>query len=81
MVALATTVTAGNGWGHMSGWGWGMMVLGWLFMTLVVVLVVWLIWSTARPSRRNAIELLYERYARGELARDEYLERRKDLGA
>ena len=30
----------GNGWGHMGGWGWGMAIFGWLFMTAVVVLGV-----------------------------------------
>lgn len=73
------------GWDHMGGWGWGMAIFGWVFMTLVVVLVAWLIWSTTRrpepPSRsdRRALDLLDERYARGEVDRDEYLERTADL--
>ncbi len=65
----------------MGGWGWGMAIFGWLF----TVLVVWVIWSTMRwadpggRARSRTANLLDERYARGEVDRDEYLERRADL--
>lgn len=74
-----------NGWGHMGGFGWGMAVIGWILMVAIVALVSWLIWSTTRrpdsAARRGdrALGLLDERYARGEIDRDEYLERRRDL--
>ena len=83
---IASVVVADAvGWGHMGGWGWGMAVFGWLFMTLLVVAVAWVVWSTARrpepppTGESRAQEVLDERYARGELDRDEYLERRADL--
>ncbi len=78
-------VADAGGWDHMGGWGWGMAIFGWLFMALVVVLVGWLIWSTTRrpesPGRneRRALDLLDERYAKGEIDRDGYLERKADL--
>jgi putative membrane protein len=78
------SVEAG-GFGHMGGWGWGMAIFGWLFMMLMVSLVVWLVWSaTRRPGsshevRSSAGKLLDERYARGEIDRDEYLQRKTDL--
>jgi putative membrane protein len=73
----------------MDGWGgWGMAVFGWLFMALIIVLVVWLIWTTTRSgeSRRpvahsTALEVLDGRYARGEIEREEYLQRKEDLRA
>ena len=74
-----------EGWSHMGDWGWGMAVFGWVFMAAVIVLVVWLVWSSARsPQRlelspRNAVDLLKERYATGEIERDEYLRRKADL--
>lgn len=74
-----------DGWGHMGGWGWGMALFGWVFMVLVVALVVWAIWSSPGRSetpgrrRRGALDVLDERYARGEIERDEYLQRRDDL--
>ena len=85
LAATGSVLADGDGWGHMGGWGWGMAIFGWLFMTVVVVLGAWLIWSTTRragpeaPTSSRAVELLDERYARGELDRDQYLEQRGDL--
>ena len=85
-VATASSVLADqDGFGHMGGWGWGMAIFGWLFMALVVGLVVWLIVSTTRRpdsagrESRRALHILDERYAAGEINRDEYLERKNDL--
>ena len=87
-VATAGLVLADqDSWGHMGGWGWGMAIFGWLFMALVVGLVAWLIASAIRrpdsagPGSRRALVILDERYAAGEIDRDEYLERKNDLGA
>lgn len=73
-------------WRHMSGWGWGMALVGLLLMTAVIALVVWLVVISTRrpdhstgPSMSNAIKVLEERYARGEIDRDDYLQRRSDL--
>lgn len=75
----------GVGWDHMGAWGWGMGIFGALFMVLVVGLVVWLIVYLVRADQgrgtgaKGALDLLDERYARGEIDREEYLERRADL--
>ena len=72
-------------WGHMDGWGWGMAVFGWLLLTLMVVLVAWVVWAAARRSGGTptligtALEVLDERYARGEIDRKDYLQRKGDL--
>lgn len=63
------------------------MVLGWIVVLLIVAVLtaalVWLVRSIAgdgrTPPRRGAIEQLEMRYARGEIDRDEYLQRRDDL--
>ncbi len=74
-----------EGWLHMGGWGWGMAIFGLVFMVLIVVFVAWLIWLATRRSGsfrdggRDAVDLLDERYARGEIDRDEYLQRKGDL--
>lgn len=58
------------------------MFLGWLLVVGLIVAGVW--WLTTRgwPTRRNdALEVLRERYARGEISREEYESRRRDLAA
>ena len=64
------------------GFGGGFM---WLFWILLLVAVAWLV---AIASRRaggagkkddSALEILEQRYARGEIDRDEYLQKRDDL--
>ncbi|MDA8364816.1 MAG: SHOCT domain-containing protein [Gammaproteobacteria bacterium] len=77
------------GWGNMMGFGawWGM---GWLFMVLfwlaiilaVVALLKWLIGTSSRsegPRTKDALDILRERYARGEIGRDEFQEKKRDL--
>jgi putative membrane protein len=73
-------------------WGWGGgMFFGPLFMiagpvlliVLIVVLVRWLGASSTTPGVRvrSAREILDERFAKGEIQREEYEERRKTLEA
>ncbi len=81
----------GNGpWGMM-GWGGGMapygMIVWILILALLVAGVVWMIRAMTSSSgdlvgrRSSALDVLEERYARGEIKRDEYLEKRRDLAA
>ncbi len=74
-----------DGWGHMTGWGWIAGVAGILVLALLVVLLVSLIRGTSGrggpqplPSSR-ALDLLDERFARGEIDREEYLSRKSEL--
>ncbi|MBU6471205.1 MAG: SHOCT domain-containing protein [Alphaproteobacteria bacterium] len=71
------------GW-HDFGWWW-MLPFGhfWLLVLLVVLVAVLFSRSTRRyplpPRRSAALDLLEQRYARGEIGRDEYLEKKRDL--
>lgn len=81
---------------HMLGWGggWPGMLFGPLFIILVlaativlaVVLARWLGGSSPSAARRQerppraALDTLKERYARGEIDREEFEERRRILG-
>jgi putative membrane protein len=70
------------GWG--SGWGWfGLthMLLWWVLLVLgIAVLAKWLLGGRGASGGR-ALEVLRERYARGEINKDEYEQKRRDLSA
>lgn len=76
----------------MMGWadGYGWMGLGWIFMILfwalvIAGLVAIVRWLGARnngggnPRGKTPLEILQERYARGEIEREEYEQKRRDL--
>lgn len=70
--------------------GYGWMGFGWIFMALVWALIIlgivallrWMgVSDRARQDepRNKALEILQERYARGEIEREEYEQKRRDL--
>ena len=66
-----------------SGWGivWGLAIAA-FWIAVIAVIVVMLRGVTRRPDGvggGSALELLEERYARGDVTRDEFLERRAVL--
>lgn len=81
----------GQDWGMMESWGglwWGPigMIIWLLLLVAIVVAVVWMVRSTGQgggrelPPRRSAgLDVLEERYARGEIDRDEYVQKKRDL--
>ena len=66
------------------GWG-GWMIVHAMFWVVLLALLVVVTLAIARGRRRGsresatALDLLNERYARGEIDRDEYLQRKKDI--
>ena len=67
--------------GHMTGWGWGWMALGWLLWLSVIVIVVWGVGRvlSSTPRERDAHQILAERFARGELSPEEFGEQQAAL--
>lgn len=78
------------GWdGHPMGWMWGGFGIGMMLIMLVfwvaviaamVVGIRWLL-GQGRGREDRALAILRERYARGEINREEYEQRRRDLSA
>ncbi|HZJ49641.1 MAG TPA: SHOCT domain-containing protein [Actinomycetota bacterium] len=66
-------------------WGWGGLGLLWmaLFWVGIALLVVWSVrqfgGGSGGGSERRALEILEERFARGEIDRDEFEERKRVL--
>lgn len=66
-----------NGWGPMMG---GFMIFWLLILALLIAGVVWLLGSQSRGQRRSpGLETLEQRYARGEISREEYLQKKQDM--
>lgn len=70
-------------WDWMMGPGWTMWWLmpfgGFWFLIIVAVLLAVLFARQPRHSRSTALDLLEQRYAKGEIGRDEYIEKKRDL--
>ena len=76
--------------GDMGGFGWwGMgfgvilMLLFWLFIALGIVALIRWLQSQPSPDRgargKTPLEIIQERYARGEIDKEEYEQKKQDL--
>ena len=66
-------------------WGIGMMLMMFLFWLLVIAALVigirWLVGKGKSQPSDRALEILRERYARGEINKDEFEAKQKDLSS
>lgn len=70
----------------MGEWGWGLggifMILWWVLVIVgIAALVKWIMSASDKrgSNARRALDILDERYARGEIDQEEYEKRRRDL--
>ena len=88
--AIAATLAAGPGGGYahpMTWWSWGMF-FGPVFMiaiiAVIVAVVVFIIrgsgGSSAATAAKTPLDILNERFARGEIEKEEFEEKRRLLG-
>lgn len=71
-----------HGWGMGFGMGWW-----WIIGLIIMVIIVWMIVkvinqnknSNTRVGNKSAFDILKDRYARGEIDKQEFEERKKDL--
>jgi putative membrane protein len=74
----------GHDYGMMGGYGgwWFMSILGIIFLGLIIWAVVALTKGQSgsqSPGADSALEMLKRRYARGEIDKEEYEQKKKDL--
>jgi putative membrane protein len=73
----------GFGGGGM-GFGWIGMILFWVLIIVgIVALAKWFATGSPRidqPREKTALDVLKERYARGEINREEFEQKKHDLG-
>ncbi len=66
------------GYGMMGGWG----ILGlifWIIVLIGLVLLIKYLWEGGAKREESALDLLKKRYARGEISKEEFEEKKKDL--
>lgn len=69
----------------MWGWGWGIGMMGMMLLFWGVAIfagvtgIRWFINQTKQPRVDSAIEILRERFARGEIEKDEFEAKKKEL--
>ncbi|WP_413438208.1 SHOCT domain-containing protein [Sulfuriferula sp. GW1] len=80
-----------GGWMFGNGGGW--MIFGWFWMALIGLVPILLLFALVKylfgnresgahsklEMRRTALDILDESYARGDLTREAYLQKREDL--
>ncbi len=69
---------------HDFGFGGGWFGMG-LWWVVVVAVVIWLVWMAGRgrdsaARGESALEVLNKRYASGEIGREEYEQKKRDIG-
>ena len=71
----------GNGYGMMSGGYWIIWLIFWILIIIGLVLLIKYLWegSGAKRGEESALEILKKKYARGEISKEEFEEKKKDL--
>jgi len=64
------------------GWGGGLMMILWILV--IAALIFWIVRAIQRNGNQqyqpeSAIDILKKRYARGEISKEEFEERKKNL--
>ena len=78
----------GNYYGDMFGWGLGGGLMMILFWAAIILFIVWIVREISGKNNsdkthhsKSALDTLNERYAKGEIDKKEFEEKKKDLSS
>jgi len=73
----------------MNGMGWGGMWFGWLFWLVIIGVIIWVAVTVVNNNNRkqqnyisreeDALDILKQRYAKGEITKEEFEEMKRDV--
>lgn len=71
----------GYGYGMMGGGMWILELIFWILIIIGLILLIKYLWqgTGARRGEESALEVLKKRYARGEISKEEFQEKKNDL--
>ncbi len=72
----------GSYYGSIFGWGLGGGLMMFVFWVLIILFVVWAIKEfsgKSESSSSSAVDILKERYAKGEINKEEFEQKKKDI--
>jgi len=71
----------GYGYGMMSGGYWILGLIFWILVIIGLVLLIKYLWEGggAKRGEESALEILKKKYVRGEISKEEFEEKKKDL--
>ncbi len=71
----------GYGYGMMGGGYWILGLIFWLLVLIGLVLLIKYLWEGggARREQESALEILKKKYAMGDISKEEFEEKKKDL--
>jgi putative membrane protein len=69
----------GYGYGMMGGGYWILRLIFWIIVLIGVVLLIKHLWKGSAKQGDSALEILKKRYAKGEINKEEFEEKKKEL--
>ncbi len=71
----------GYGYGMMGGGWWILGLIFWILIIIGIVLLIKYLWEHggAGTEHESALEILKKRYAKGEISKEEFEEKKKDI--
>lgn len=69
-----------DGYGMMSGGYWIWWLIFWILVIIGLVLLIKYLWEgSGAKKEESALEILKKKYARGEITKEEFEEKKKDV--